>query len=353
MNALAPRAAGRPDLPRRFGRFAARPRRRLARRGGRRGRLAGERVVALFRRPLPGAGRARGVRPRRLRARPRPAPRGRETATPTPARCSRDGSTYLELEPGRAAPRTITEPARTSPSSRGRRADPFRCTDLRRRDVDLPRLARRPLGPVSTATAGPSSRSPRPCARRPGRDGGALRRSPPGHVRAPARRRRSSMRPRARDGALRRVRRADGHPPRRGPALAPALRGRPRREARGRARELVRWVEYRTDAVADFYQPRLLLFPTKAELERAARRARGARRVGAAPRAEGPRARRPRRCSARSRATASRSSAASRTATWGRSPGARPGETMTALAMVVGSAPPPATTARSPGSSAR
>jgi len=32
-------------------------------------------------------------------------------------------------------------------------------------------------------------------------------------------------------------------------------------------RELVRWVEYRVDEAADFYKPRVLLFPTKAELE--------------------------------------------------------------------------------------
>jgi hypothetical protein len=32
-------------------------------------------------------------------------------------------------------------------------------------------------------------------------------------------------------------------------------------------RDIVRWVEYRTDAITDFYRPRLLLFPEKAELE--------------------------------------------------------------------------------------
>ncbi len=32
-------------------------------------------------------------------------------------------------------------------------------------------------------------------------------------------------------------------------------------------KDLVRWVEYRVDEVADFYRPRVLLFPSKAELE--------------------------------------------------------------------------------------
>jgi predicted RND superfamily exporter protein len=32
-------------------------------------------------------------------------------------------------------------------------------------------------------------------------------------------------------------------------------------------KDLVRWVEYRTDAIGDFYRPRLLLFPAQAELE--------------------------------------------------------------------------------------
>ena len=103
-------------------------------------------------------------------------------------------------------------------------------------------------------------------------------------------------------------------------------------------RDLVRWVEYRVDEVTDFYKPRLLLFPPRAELEslRDVLKARLAWEAAAAGgKAEGPA---PDVQAALEKLAGDRKDVLGRFPEGyiaGQVPGRRPGEQMTILAMLV------------------